>query len=66
MLTLSSIEPEMNGLGQYRAVTHELFHAKTAQFRQLNAHKRVPFHPGMVLCISNFLPDKPKNVNENH
>ena len=46
MLTLSSIEPEMNGVGRYRAVTRELFHAKTAYFRQLNARKRVPFHPG--------------------
>ena len=46
MLTLSSIEPEMNGFGRYHAVTRELFHAKTAYFRQLNARKRVPFHPG--------------------
>ena len=48
MLTLSSIEPEMNGFGRYRAVTREFFHAKTAYFCQLNARKRVPFHPGVA------------------
>ena len=49
MFTLSSIKPEMNGFGRYRAVTCEFFHVKTAYFRQLNAHKRVPFHPGTLV-----------------
>ena len=49
MLTLSSIEPEMNGFGWYRAVTREFFHAKTAYFCQLNARKRIPFHSGCLI-----------------
>ena len=62
MLTLSSIEPEMNGLGQYRAVTRELFHAKTAYFSQLNARKRVPFHPGKYMELLYNLIKKPKLI----
>ena len=50
MVTLSSIEPEMNGFGRYRVVTREFFHAKTVYFRQLNARKRIPFHPGYTIA----------------
>ena len=46
MLTLSLIKSEINGFGRYHVVTHELFHAKTTYFRQLNTCKRVPFHLG--------------------
>ena len=49
MLTLSSIEPEMNGFGWYHAVTRELFHAKTMYFHQLNVCKHVPFHLGIYM-----------------
>ena len=55
MMTLSSIEPEMNGFGRYHAVTRDFFHAKTVYFRQLNVHKCVPFHPGTVQqAIGNY------------
>ena len=47
MLTSSSIEPEMNGLGRYHAVSRELFRTKTAYFCQLNTLKCVPFHLGI-------------------
>ena len=44
VLTSLSIELKMNGFRRYCVVTCELFHAKTAYFRQLNALKRIPFH----------------------
>ena len=58
MLTSSSIEPEMNGFGRYCAVTRELFHVKTTCFRQLHAHKRVPFHLGVHVHVEAEAVDK--------
>ena len=59
MLTLSLIEPEMNGFGRYHAVTREFFRAKTVYFCQLNVRKRVPFHPGRS---GNFHGDQTKPI----